>query len=205
MNSATQPALPPATLLYPLATIVEQLELAKLFPSVQPLHVELGAGDGGFIMDYARMHPHLNCLAVERLLGRARKIGRKGYRANLENLRVIRLEASYVLKYLLPRAAAEALHIYFPDPWPKRRHWKRRLINPEFTAVAASSLAPGGSIYIRTDNSGYFSDIIATFQANPRFQAIQTPPELRVLLTDFEKDFHAQGISTLYAAYQLAS
>ena len=79
-------------MLYPLTTIMERLDLAKVFPKAQPLEVELGAGDGGFLMEYAKLHPEINFIGVERLLGRARKIGKKGARAGLENLRVVRLE-----------------------------------------------------------------------------------------------------------------
>ena len=113
-------AAPRPTLICRLASILEPLEPAALFPRPQPLDLELGSGDGSFAALYAQRHPERNLLAVERLLGRLRKIDRKGLRAGLANLRLIRLEASYVVEHLLPRESVRSLHVYFPDPWPKR-------------------------------------------------------------------------------------
>src|SRR5689334_18237583 len=107
-----------ANLIYPLTSILERLELSRLFVKDQPLEVELGSGDGSFLVEYARMHPEHNFIGVERLLGRIRKIDRKGRRAGLTNLRGVRIESSYFLEYLLPQHSASALHLYFPDPWP---------------------------------------------------------------------------------------
>jgi len=205
MNPDAKMARPaPASLMYPLMSIVERLDLAKLFAKAQPLEVELGAGDGGFLMEYAKLHPEINFIGVERLLGRARKIGKKGARAGLSNLRVVRLEGSYVLKYLLPPGSVQAAHIYFPDPWPKRRHAERRLINGAFAEIAAQALAPGGKIFLRTDNADYFAQMLQVFAGNGRYRPVEFPSALKSLLTDFEKDFQASGIATLYAAYELA-
>src|SRR5512139_399276 len=114
--------MPGVSLIYALPSILERLDLGKLFARAQPLEVELGSGDGGFLAEYAARHPEHNFIGVERLLGRMRKLDRKGQRAGLTNLRGVRIECSYFLQYLLPPHSAEALHIYFPDPWPKRRH-----------------------------------------------------------------------------------
>src|ERR1700689_4801384 len=108
------------TLIHRLTSIVERLDLAALFPRAQLLEVELGSGDGSFLVNYARLHPERNFLGVERLLGRLRKLDRKGRRAGLTNLRGLRIESAYFLEYLLPRESPATLHIYFPDPWPKR-------------------------------------------------------------------------------------
>jgi tRNA (guanine-N7-)-methyltransferase len=116
----SRPEIP--SLIYPLASILERLEPAKLFPKPQPLEVELGSGDGSFLAQYAARHPERNFIGVERLLGRLRKLDRKGRRAGLTNLRGVRIESAYFLEYLLPSHAASVLHVYFPDPWPKRRH-----------------------------------------------------------------------------------
>jgi tRNA (guanine-N7-)-methyltransferase len=203
-NMNADPKTGRPSLLYPLTTVVERLDLAQLFPSAQPLEVELGSGDGGFIMEYARAHPEKNFIAIERLLGRARKIGRKGARLPISNLQVIRLEASYVLKYLLSPGSAQALHIYFPDPWPKRRHADRRLVNGTLAEIASRALAPGGKIFLRTDNADYYAQMLKVFTSNPAYRPIEVPAELKSLLTDFERDFQAAGVPTLYAAYELA-
>src|SRR5471032_2062665 len=112
-----------------LRSIIEPLVLAEIFPKPQPLEVELGCGDASFLVGYARRNPGRNFIGVERLLGRIQKLDRKGRRDGLVNLRGVRIESAYFLQYLLPPGSASALHIYFPDPWPKKRHRKHRLIN----------------------------------------------------------------------------
>ncbi|MFM8357976.1 MAG: tRNA (guanine(46)-N(7))-methyltransferase TrmB, partial [Verrucomicrobiota bacterium] len=149
-------------------SIVERLDFAAVFGRGGPVELELGAGDGSFVLRAAAAAPERNFLAVERLLGRLRKIDRKGRRAGLANLRALRLEAAYVLRWMIPPGSLAGLHIYFPDPWPKRRHWKRRLVNAEFTGWAAEALEPGGTVYVRTDDAPYFAQMTAVFGGNPR-------------------------------------
>lgn len=191
------------TLLHQLTSIVERLDVAALFPRAQSLEVELGSGDGSFLVNYAKLHPERNFLGVERLLGRLRKLDRKGRRAGLSNLRGLRIESSYFLEYLMPRQSITALHVYFPDPWPKRKHRKNRLINTRFTEIASQALVPGGIVYLRTDDADYFSQMTSVFDANPAFQPAETPSELSAVVTDFERNFHARGVATLRAAYRL--
>jgi tRNA (guanine-N7-)-methyltransferase len=189
-------------LIYALPSIVERIDLARLFPVAQPLEVELGSGDGSFLVDYARQHPARNFIGIERLLGRIRKMDRKGRRAGLANLRGVRIESSYFLEYLLPANSASALHIYFPDPWPKRKHQRHRLINERFPNLADAAVAPGGVVYLRTDDRDYFEQMTSVFAASRAFQPVETPAELAACLTDFERDFNSRGIGTLRAAYQ---
>lgn len=188
-------------LIYRLTSIVERLDATGIFPRAQPLEVELGSGDGSFLANYAKLNPERNFLGVERLLGRLRKLDRKGQRAGLSNLRGLRIESSYFLQYLLPPRSAAALHIYFPDPWPKRKHRKNRLINEQFPMLARQALAPGGLIYLRTDDREYFGQMVTVFAANSMFRLVETPAELSAVVTDFERNFHALGIKTFSAAY----
>ncbi len=196
---SSAPAAP--TLTYKLTSIVDRLELADMFPRSQPLEVELGSGDGSFLVNYARLHPERNFLGVERLLGRLRKLDRKGLRAGLTNLRGLRIESAYFLEYLLPRQSASALHIYFPDPWPKRKHRKNRMINARFTEIARQALAPDGLVYLRTDDEDYFAQMVTAFAANSAFRLVETPAELSEVVTDFERNFHARGVASLRVAY----
>jgi tRNA (guanine-N7-)-methyltransferase len=182
---------------------VERLPIDTLFDAPQPLEIELGAGDGSFLVAWAAQYPGRNFLGVERLLGRLRKIDRKVRRAGLLHVRLLRIEAGYFLEYMVPPGTVSALHIYFPDPWPKRKHWRNRLINDAFTDVVANALIPGGVIYLRTDDPRYFAQMKQVFDRNAKFEAAPTPPELQAVLTDFERGFHARGVSTLHAAYRL--
>lgn len=192
----------PASLIYDLPSIVNRVDLAALFPQAQPLEVELGCGDASFLVELARRHPEKNFIGVERLLGRLRKLDRKGHRAGLVNLRGMRIESSYFLEYLLPPRSVSVLHIYFPDPWPKKKHRKHRLINERFPELARATLVPGGAVYLRTDDEDYFQQITEVFGASREFEKVETPPELTELLTDFEREFRERGIQTLRAAYQ---
>src|SRR6185436_2084882 len=119
--------------------------------------------------DWAARNSTHNFVAIERLLGRFRKIDRKARRAGLTNLRGVRMEASYLVEYLVPPNSLSILHVYFPDPWPKRRHWRRRLINPRFVELAARALAPQGVVYLRTDDSAYFEQMESVFGQSSRF------------------------------------
>jgi tRNA (guanine-N7-)-methyltransferase len=191
------------SLIVELRSIIEPLDLGSLFPKPQPLEVELGCGDASFLVEWARRHPETNFIGVERLLGRMTKLDRKGRRAGLQNIRGVRIESSYFLQYLLPPQSASAIHIYFPDPWPKTRHQKNRLINDRFPALARAALAPRGAVFLRTDDGPYYSQMKEVFAAATGFKKTETPADLTGILTDFERDFHARGVKTLSAAYSL--
>ena len=198
----TPPAMPAAETLILPPDILNRIDFASCFPSIQPVELELGAGDGSFLLRYSALHPERNFLGVERLLGRLRKIDRKGRRLGLTNLRALRLEAAYVLEWMIPPASLSALHVYFPDPWPKRRHWKRRLINERFTGLVARALRPGGRFYVRTDDASYFEQMTEVGNGQALFQSVAEPAELLAVITDFEADFNRDGIATRHAAWE---
>ena len=195
--------LPPGqTLFHPITSAVEPIDLAGLFSTRQPLELELGCGDGSFTLQYALANPGRNIVALERLLGRITKLDRKGHRAGLKNLRLLRAEAAYVLEYLLPPGLLDAIHVYFPDPWPKKRHHKNRLISEPFPPLAKRLLREGGIVYLRTDNIEYFEQMLVVFGDAVGFETVETPEPMKQLVTDFEQQFNAQGIPTNYAAYR---
>lgn len=198
---ATLVFAPPPIIIRP-PSYVERLEVAALFQKPQPLEIELGAGDGSFLVQWAAINPQMNFLGVERLLGRLRKIDRKARRMGLTNVRALRLEAAYFAEYLLPPATVSAFHICFPDPWPKRKHRQNRLLNERFTDVLRVALVPEGVVYLRTDDSDYFAQMTAVFGTNPNFESVSTPERLASVLTDFEREFNAKGIFTSRAAYR---
>ena len=188
--------------MHPITSAVEKIDLAGLFPVEQPLELELGCGDGSFTLQYALANPGRNIVALERLLGRITKLDRKGHRAGLKNLRLLRAEAAYVLEYLLPPGLLDVLHVYFPDPWPKKRHHKNRLISEPFPPLAKRLLREGGIVYLRTDNIEYFEQMLEVFGAAVGFEAVETQERMKQLVTDFEQEFNSKGISTNYAAYR---
>lgn len=168
------------------------LDSSATVPAAKRLiHVDLGAGDGGFLRARARNHPGTDFLGVERLLGRVRKIARGAFRENLGNLRALRIEVGYAVEYLFPPDSIDAITILFPDPWPKRRHHKHRLIQPAFLEACGRALRPTGWLAIKTDDPNYFEQInealagCAGLQPWHGAEAAALLPEV----TDFERDF----------------
>ena len=194
----------PDALLHDFQSVTEPLRLEELFTTPKSTELEIGCGDGGFLLEWATRHPDRNFLGVERLLGRVRKLSKRAQRADLTNLSLLRIEARYVLEYLLPEHAFEAVHIYFPDPWPKDKHARHRLINADFPPLARRILATNGIIYLRTDDPPYFAQMEETFQGLADFQEEETPAELMALTTEFERQWLAEGKHTHYAAYRWA-
>jgi tRNA (guanine-N7-)-methyltransferase len=165
----------------------------RIFGNDRPVELDLGAGDGGFALAYAAAHPGINLLAVERLLGRVRKIEKRAARAAQNNLRVLRLEFGYAVRYLLPRGSVAVAHILFPDPWPKRRHWPRRLIQPEFVRDLAGALRAGGELRFTTDHAHYFETAQAAVEAAGVLRRVEEWDFSGDPKTDFQKTFEAEG------------
>jgi tRNA (guanine-N7-)-methyltransferase len=200
--SAPTPAA--TSLIYRPASWIERLSLPEMFARMQSLEVELGSGDGSFLAQWAAACPERNFLGVERLLGRLRKLDRKAQRAGLANMRLMRIEAAYFLEFLLPPRSLSALHVYFPDPWPKRKHRRHRLVNERFPELASRALSSQGVVCLRTDDADYFAQMQEVFGADKRFRFEETPDTLALVTTDFERDFQARGIATLRAAWRLS-
>jgi tRNA (guanine-N7-)-methyltransferase len=180
-------------------TYVAPLDLLTIFGRVAPLQVDLGCGNGSFLCELAQLHPGTNFLGIERLVGRVAKACRKA--SALENVRVINVENSYGVRYLLPEASVETFYLLFPDPWPKRRHQRRRVVTPDFLDSIHRALKDGGSLRIATDKLDYFHAIErAAFSKLERFkQSSCSDPEIapfddvHLPLTKFERRFSALG------------
>ena len=173
-------------------SLTDRLDPKNIFGRKAPLHVDLGCGDGSFICALAQRMPAKNFLGIERLLGRTRSAARKA--ASLPNVRLLRMESSYAVRYLLPAESVETFYLLFPDPWPKRRHWRRRIVTEDFLSAISQALVENGTFRIATDQREYFEKMKKTAQANSNF-AIIDPTVADLPLTTFEKTFRAQGAS----------
>ncbi len=182
-----------ASVIYKPANWFEPLDWQAVFERRQPIEIDLGCGKGSFLLWAATTYPTRNFLGVERLLRRLRRVDRKAVRAGLNNVRLIRLEATYLVSKLIPDGSVSTYHILFPDPWPKRRHRARRLISPDFLADLHRTMTPDGAVNCATDHAEYFEWIQRAFEGSARFteaDPLVLPPEAR---TDFEKEFVAAG------------
>jgi len=148
-------------------SLTNRLDLEKIFRRKAPLHVDLGCGDGSFLCALAQRLPDKNFLGIERLSGRVRSTARKA--ASLDNVRLLQMESSYAVRYLLPAESVETFYLLFPDPWPKRRHHRRRIVTSDFLNSVHAALEQNGVIYIATDHLDYFRKIKKTAESTPGF------------------------------------
>jgi len=149
------PARPPSEAELGLAETGAPLPLDELVPGDGPWEVELGFGKGRYLLERAAADPGRRFLGVEMVAKYERMMVGRARRRGLANVISLRGEALYLLSAVLPRAFAAAVHVYFPDPWPKARHHKRRLFDPETVDLVLGLLAPGGRFYFATDFLDY--------------------------------------------------
>ena len=169
------------------SSYLEPLKIEEIFGRHAPLEVDLGCGDGTLIATLAARHPHRNFLGIERLAGRVRSACHK---AKDPNVRIVRIDTAYAVRYLLPAGSVAVFYLRFPDPWPKRRHHRRRIVKGEFLDAIIRALAPGGLLRIATDEKDYFTQIEEAARREARF-SLATDLNGELPPTTFEKRFLA--------------
>ncbi len=152
--------------------IGEVLDVAGLFRQVGPIEMEIGFGKGGFLLRQGRAHPERNYLGVEQANKYFQYAADRFRRWGLAHVRVIRTDARHLLIHQFPAEVLSALHVYHPDPWPKKRHHKRRLFVPEFVDAAVRALLPGARWAIQSDHAEYFEVIRQVVLAHPGLEEI---------------------------------
>jgi tRNA (guanine-N7-)-methyltransferase len=148
----------------------QPLDLTACFGNSRPVTLEIGFGNGEALLELAERHPERNWLGIEvhrpgvgHLLLRLDELG-------LDNVRVLRQDAMEVLRRQLADASLEAVQLFFPDPWHKKRHHKRRIVQPEFADLLARRLRPGGLVHMATDWEHYARHMLAVFDTAPEFR-----------------------------------
>lgn len=170
-----------------------RLDLMQLFGRNAPLHVDLGCGDGSFLCEMAQQSPKINFLGIERLTKRVEKVRCKAKK--IENVRVLRADTLFAVRYLLPESSVETFYLLFPDPWPKRRHQFRRIFTRDFLSAIAIALEQHRLLRVTTDQIDYFHHIERLSRADPQFQIVPQSPDDAVLpVTKFERKFRDQGL-----------
>ncbi len=168
----------------------------------RPLEIEVGCGKGKFLTARAAANPDCDFLGIERMLERVRLFAGKCRRGNIANAKILRLEALYTFHYLLPAHHARRVYVFFPDPWPKKKHHSHRLFGPLFLNALWKRLEIGGRLEFATDHAEYFGTVEECFAADARFRRVEPmarPPEV---WTEFETMFRAQGLPVYSAAWE---
>jgi tRNA (guanine-N7-)-methyltransferase len=158
----------------PEAQLKKAGSFAKLFGNDHPLALEIGCGIGDFIVQIAARHPERNHIAIDIFNQGCRQTCTRIEDSNLPNILMMRIEARYLMHHYLGQDSLQAIYINCPDPWPKKRHRKRRLMNHEFTNLALFCLEDGGELNFSTDFADYGEAVGELLSHDERFENLAT-------------------------------
>jgi len=173
-----------------------------------PLEVEIGCGKGKFLLGRAMVFPEIHFLGID-YAGKWMKIGRtRGEKRCVKNLKFFRTHARPLVEQYLPDASVSVFHIYFPDPWPKRRHRRRRLVSESFLGLLKQKLAAGGRIELATDDSAYFQEMhLLAESTRSWWTGVRETLNQRIfcpeLKTSYELKYEAEGRPLHYLEFIL--
>ena len=173
--SVASPRPAPSDRLYEPEDLGATLDAASLFgltreeADAAPLEVEIGCGNGRYLRRGAADRPGHLFVGLERAVGFARKARDRMVKYGVGNVRVVRADATQLFATHFAPESISALHVYFTDPWPKKRHGKRRLFQPPFLETLARLLRPGAPVFVKVDLFWYFEEILGRFEQLPHF------------------------------------
>lgn len=137
-----------------------------VFPKSQPIHIEYCSGNGRWIAEMAKRHPDKNWVAVEKRFDRVRKIWAKQQNEGIDNLFIVWGAAELFTKYYVPTASVQGVYINFPDPWPKDRHAKHRIVQTPFISLVEERLTDDGTVQLVTDDPDFMGQMVEVMQAS---------------------------------------
>ncbi|MFI5398087.1 MAG: tRNA (guanosine(46)-N7)-methyltransferase TrmB [Candidatus Binatia bacterium] len=173
----------------------------QVFGNDRPVEVEIGPGSGTFIVPVAQQRPQTNFFGLENSTSRAWHLQNAIASRNIANARVIHADAACVVATIIPAESVAAYHIYFPDPWWKRRHHRRRLFTPAFAHALARTLRTGGRLHTATDVEEVFQQVVHTLESCGAFARDTAAPSPRLGPTSFERKGLARGAVIHEAAF----
>lgn len=190
--------LNPGLIALDLEQLPRPLRWEEIFGNNHAVEIEIGMGKGTFITEQARLRPEINFIGIEWARWFWRYASDRLRRHGCLNARTVRAEAGFFLREFVEPASVAALHIYFPDPWPKKRHHKRRLIQPGFVELATQLLKAGGRLQVVTDHEGYFRENIEPAMKGSRLRIVdyEVPGSAaagEMAGTNFERKYAREG------------
>ena len=173
------------------------VDFAAIFGNARPVEVEIGTGKGTFLLARAKARPEVNFLGIEYARPYCLYAADRFRRHELQNVRMLHADAGHFFRVCVPDESLWRVHIYFPDPWPKRKHHHRRLIQPPFVERARRTLRVGGQLILVTDHMGYFEAIRNVLSDVEGLATVPVPRmtdvEGELTGTNFERKYIAQG------------
>ena len=173
----------------------------KLFENENPIEVEIGTGYGDFMMEYTQKNPGVNFIGLDHRFKRSYSVAQKLEKLEHQNFRYLRARGER-LEFMFNENEVQSVFYFFPDPWPKTRHHKKRLFQKPFLNACHKVLKPGGILFVKTDHDGYFEFMLNQMKDETRFDVLIESRDLRkeypehflsLFTTKFEKIFLSQG------------
>jgi tRNA (guanine-N7-)-methyltransferase len=173
----------------------------NIFKNQNPIEVEIGTGYGEYMMEYSQANPDKNFIGLDHRFKRSFSVAKKLDKLEHKNFRYLRARGERI-EFMFAENEIESIFYFFPDPWPKNRHHKKRLFQQPFLNAAHKVLAPGGILYVKTDHDGYFEWMLNHLKDETRFEVVLQSQDLHKdhpehflshYKTKFEKIFLGQG------------
>jgi tRNA (guanine-N7-)-methyltransferase len=172
-----------------------QVDWAGLFGGDGPIEIDVGCGRGMYLIDAALARPDACFLGVELVPKPFYKACERVAKRGIANVRLVRADARQLFADVVPPASVSTVHVQFPDPWPKKKHHKRRVVTPEFVASVATALRPGGSLHIATDIADYFDELLLVVEGSGAFRLVTEGryDAAGEIVTNFAAKYRDQG------------
>lgn len=167
------------------------LNWQELFGNGYPVEIEIGIGKGRFLIDAAQRLPQVNFVGIEWASKYLRIAHTRSLKRRLCNVRLVRADAREFVEFFVPTESLQAIHIYFPDPWPKKRHHKRRLFNEGFLREVERTLNVGGMLWLATDYVEYFEVMLEVLEGSSCL--VEVEEEWQGVRTNYEEKYMVQG------------
>ena len=177
----------------------------NLFIPDKHVEIDLGCGKGKFSIELAMRNPQIHILAADVMIGRLRKLQNKLNRNNIENVQILRVEATSLLGYFLPDNSIDRIHLLCPDPWPKAKHKGHRLLSSQFIASLKRVLKPNGVFHFASDNEPYYNSVKKLIDASNIFESsdLKLIEDIIDIKTDFQLRWEEEGLTVKHCAFKL--